>query len=392
MTDRMDPTTESMLDAVRRLVEDVVRPSVERWDREDVLPQEVLDRLGELGVPGAFVPAADGGRELPVSAMVDVWRTLSQGWISLTGAVNTTALATELLVRYGTEEQRARWLPQIASGAVWASFSITEPGAGSDLRRIETWVEPADVGLRITGRKRWIAGGFSFPLAFMLATVKGQLRPSCILLPAEGRGSATWTVEPLDKLGYRGVESASWRFEGHHAPEAQILGGEAGQGQGARQMLDVLAVGRVNVACRGLGIIDRALECALEEATGRGIGRGVLGDHSHTQLRIGEMRSRQLVVEASVRRAATAIDGGEADAAEWATAAKTMASESAVWAVELASRLAASRSYTGGSELTRLRRDAPQTQIGEGANDALLIAAGKTAIKRHGAVSGRGGR
>ena len=104
----MAPTTESMLDAVRRLVEDVVLPSVERWDREDVLPQEVLDRLGELGVPGAFAPAAYGGRELPVSAMVDVWRTLSQGWISLTGAVNTTALATELLVRYGTEEQRAR--------------------------------------------------------------------------------------------------------------------------------------------------------------------------------------------------------------------------------------------------------------------------------------------
>jgi alkylation response protein AidB-like acyl-CoA dehydrogenase len=388
----MSRMSKSMRDAVRRLVDDVVLPSVERWDREDVLPQEVLDRLGELGVPGAFVPAAYGGRELPVSAMVDVWRTLSQGWISLTGAVNTTALATGLLVRYGTEEQRARWLPQIASGAVWASFSITEPGAGSDLRRIETWVEPADAGLLITGRKRWIAGGFSFPLAFMLATVKGQLRPSCILLPAEGRGSATWTVEPLDKLGYRGVESAAWRFEGHHAPDAEILGGEAGHGQGARQMLDVLAVGRVNVACRGLGIIDRTLECALDEATGRGIGRGVLGDHSHTQLRVGEIRSRQLVVEAAIRRAATAIDAGEADAAEWATAAKTMASESAVWAVELASRLAASRSYTGGSELTRLRRDAPQTQIGEGANDALLIAAGKTAIKRHGAVSGRGGR
>ena len=381
----MGRMSKSMLDAVRRLVDDVVLPSVERWDREDVLPQEVLDRLGELGVPGAFVPTAYGGRELAVSAMVDVWRTLSQGWISLTGAVNTTALATGLLVRYGTEEQRARWLPGIASGAVWASFSITEPGAGSDLRRIETWVEPADDGLLITGRKRWIAGGFSFPLAFMLASVKGQLRPSCILLPAEGRGSPTWTVEPLDKLGYRGVESAAWHFEGHHAPEAQILGGEAGQGQGARQMLDVLAVGRVNVACRGLGIIDRALECALEEATGRGIGRGVLGDHSHTQLRIGEIRGRQLVVEAAIRRAATAIDAGEAEAAEWATAAKTMASESAVWAVELASRLAASRSYTGGSELTRLRRDAPQTQIGEGANDALLIAAGKTAIKRHAA-------
>ncbi|WP_028066706.1 acyl-CoA dehydrogenase family protein [Solirubrobacter soli] len=378
-----DRSSSPMLDAVRRLVDDVVLPNVERWDEEDVLPEEVLARLGELGVPGALVPEAYGGRAVEVAVMVDVWRTLAQGWISITGAVNTTALATELLVRYGTEAQRERWLPGIAAGDVWASFSITEPGAGSDLRRIETWVEPAGDGLVITGRKRWIAGGFSFPLAFMLATVKGRLRPSCILLPAEGRGSATWTVEPLEKLGYRGVESAAWRFEGHHARGAEILGGDAGEGQGARQMLDVLAVGRVNVACRGLGVIDRALACALDEATGRGIGRGVLGDHSHTQLRIGEIRGRQLVVEAAVRRAAEAIDAGEPDAAERATAAKTTASESAVWAVELASRLAASRSYTGGSELTRLRRDAPQTQIGEGANDALLIAAGKAAIKHH---------
>ncbi len=147
-------------------------------------------------------------------------------------------------------------------------------------------------------------------------------------------------------------------------------------------MLDVLAVGRVNVACRALGIIDRALECALDEATDRSIGRGVLGDHSHTKLRIGDIRCRQLVVEAAVRRAADVIDAGEPDAAERATAAKTVASECAVWAVECASRLAASRSYTSESELARLRRDAPQTQIGEGANDALLIAAGTAAIKR----------
>src|SRR4051795_12861245 len=192
----------SMTHAVRRLVADVVLPNVERWDRDDVLPAEVLEHLGELGVPGALVPARYGGRELGTSAMVDVWRTLAQGWISLTGAVNTTALATELLVRYGTDAQRERWLPRIATGEVWSSFSITEPGAGSDLKRIETWVEPAEQGLVITGRKRWIAGGFSFPLAFMLANVKGQLRPSCILLPDEGRGSETWRAAAPHKPGH----------------------------------------------------------------------------------------------------------------------------------------------------------------------------------------------
>ena len=226
----------------------------------------------------------------------------------------------------------------------------------------------------------------------MLATVKGQLRPSCILLPAEGRGSATWTVEPLDKLGYRGVESAAWRFEGHHAPRAEILGGEAGQGQGARQMLDVLAVGRVNVACRALG--SSTARWSARSTRPRSVGSAAACSATIPTPSCASARCAAASSWSRPRSAAprTAIDAGEADAAEWATAAKTMASESAVWAVELASRLAASRSYTGGSELTRLRRDAPQTQIGEGANDALLIAAGKTAIKRHGAVSGRGGR
>src|SRR4051812_47354157 len=225
----------SMLHGVSRLVEEEVAPQVSAWDRDDTLPAEVLERLAQLGVPGAMVPARYGGAEVPIAELVDVWRGLAQGRVSLTRAGNTTAPAAAVLIRYATEAQRARWLPEIATGEVWASFSITEPGAGSDLRRIETWVAPAEDGLVITGRKRWIAGGLSFPLAFMLANVKGELRPSCIVLPAAGRDSATWTVEPLAKLGYRGVESAAWRFDGHHAAGAEILGGDEGHGRGVQQ-------------------------------------------------------------------------------------------------------------------------------------------------------------
>ena len=194
------------------------------------------------------------------------------------------------------------------------------------------------------------------------------------MLPADGRGLATWTVGDLDKVGYRGVESAAYAFEGHEAPGADILGGEEGLGKGARQMLDALDVGRVNVACRALGILDRALANAVGESTGREIGDGVLGDHTHAQLRIGEIRARLLACEALIERAAHAVDDGARDAADLATAAKVVASDTAVWAVDRAARLAASRSYTADAELARLRRDAPQTQIGEGANDALLFA------------------
>ena len=384
--DRADPvaTARRMLASCAELVRDEIDPNVDAWDRDDVLPQAVLDRLGAIGVPGALVPARYGGPELALASLVDVFRVLAQGWISIPGAINTTHLATGLLARYGTEAQRERWLPGIAAGETWSAFSITEPLAGSDLRHLRTRVDPAPDGLIVDGEKRWIAGGRSFPLTCMLARVQDDERPSCVLLPSEGRGTDSWTVEMLDKLGYRGVESAAWRFDHHHVPGAEILGGEAGRGRGARQMIDVLAIGRVNVSCRGLGIIDRAIDRALDQAVGREIGVGVLGDHTHAQLRLGELRARQLVVEAAVRRAAEAFDAGDPAAGDLATAAKVTASEGAVWAVDQASRLAASRSYDGRSELARLRRDAPQTQIGEGANDSLLLALGKGLIRQRG--------
>ena len=125
------------------------------WDRADDLPDWAVRRLVDLGLTSALVPASYGGLGFGVSALVPAWRTLSQGWISLTGAVNPTGLATALLVRHGTEEQRERWLPGIASGDVLASFSITEPQAGSDLGRIETsGALLDDGGLVLDGSKR----------------------------------------------------------------------------------------------------------------------------------------------------------------------------------------------------------------------------------------------
>jgi len=207
---------------------------------------------------------------------------------------------------------------------------------------------------------------------FLMASVDGDEKPSCVILPAAGRETPSWRVTEIDKLGYRGVESAAYAFSDHHAPDAEVLGDELGAG--ARQMLDALDVGRVNVACRALGIVDRALACAVRESTGREIGDGVLGDHTHAQLRVGELIARRAAVAALVDEAARAVDARADTARELSTAAKVVASDTAVWAVDRAARLAASRSFAAGDELARLRRDAPQTQIGEGANDALLFA------------------
>jgi alkylation response protein AidB-like acyl-CoA dehydrogenase len=363
--------TTTLADSVAAWVAEEVLPNVAAWDADDVLPDAAMGRLVELGVTGALVPAEYGGPGLGVRDLVPVWRKLSQGWISLTGAVNPSGLATALLVRHGTEAQRERWLPAIGRGEALASFSITEPQAGSDLSKLEMAATThPDGGLVLDGTKRWVAGGASAPVIFMLAEVDGER--SCIVLPGDGRGEDGWMVADLDKVGYRGVESVVYHFNGFHAAGAEVLGGEPGAG--ARQMLDALDVGRVNVACRALGIIDRALRRAVEECREREIGDGVLGDHTHAQLRIGELVARRAAVESVIERAAAAVDDRDDAARELSTSAKVVASDTAVWAVDTASRLAASRSYTAGDELARLRRDAPQTQIGEGANDALLFA------------------
>ena len=376
-------TPDELSAAVRRFVEETVLPHVDDWDRRDDLPDSALRRLVELGLPGAMVPAEYGGRGLAVAELVPAWRALSHGWISLTGAVNPTGLATALLVRHGTEDQRRRWLPAIARGEALASFSITEPQAGSDLGRIETSARPRDGGgLVLDGQKRWVAGGASSEVVFLMAEVEGSEKPSCVVLPADGRGGASWQVEELDKVGYRGVESAAYRFEGHESPGAEILGGEDAIGSGARQMLDALDVGRVNVACRALGIIDRALACAITEGTEREVGGSMLGEHTHAQLRVGELIARRAGVEALTQKAAVAVDERSDLARELSTSAKLVASDTAVWAVDAAARLAASRSYAAGDELARLRRDAPQTEIGEGANDALLLALARPALDR----------
>jgi alkylation response protein AidB-like acyl-CoA dehydrogenase len=373
----------SLLADVERFVTDEVLPNVAEWDREDVLPPAAEQRLLDLGLHGAMVPPDYGGPGLTVSELVPVWRMLSRGWISLAGAVNPSGLATALLVRHGNDAQRERWLPRLATGRATASFSITEPQAGSDLGLIETQAAPlAGGGFVLDGRKRWVAGGVSSDVVFLMAEVADTDKPSCLVLPAEGRGSETWALGELDKVGYRGVESAAYRFSGHRAPGAEILGGPGQAGRGAAQMLDALDVGRVNVACRALGILDRALAAAIEEAQEREVGGALLGEHTHAQLRLGEIRVRLLAAEALTLRAAAVVDAGAPEARTVPTAAKLFASEAAVWAVDQASRLAASRSYAAGDELARLRRDAPQTQIGEGANDALLLALGRDLLDR----------
>ena len=315
-----------------------------------------------------------------MAELAPVWRTLSHGWISLTGAINPTGLATALLVRHGTDAQRERWLPAIARGDVLASFSITEPQAGSDLGadRDRRARRATAAGSCSTARSAGSPAARRSEVVFMLAEIDGE--PSCVVLPGRRARRDGWAVDELDKVGYRGVESAAYRFDGFEAPGAEVLGDDAGRGRApdARRARRRPRQRRLPRA-RDPRPLPRVRGRGVDDARGRR--RAARRPHARAAARRRAGRAPRGGRGARCERAAAAVDARADDARELSTAAKVVASDTAVWAVDVARRLAASRSYAAGDELARLRRDAPQTQIGEGANDALLLALARPLLR-----------
>ena len=368
---------------IRTFVDETVLPQVAEWDREDALPGWVLGRLVELGVTGALVPTEYGGRGYGVSDLVPTWRTLSQGWISLTGAVNPTGLATTLLSRHGTEEQRQA----LAAGhrvRRRAGELLDHRAAGGQRPR-----PPRDVGraarrtagLRLDGEKRWVAGGVTSDVIFMMTQVDGSEKPSCVVLPKAGRGSDRWQVTELDKVGYRGVESAAYVFDDFEAEGAEVLGGE--EGLGRRRALHARRARRRPRERRVPRARHHRPLPGLARSRSRRRARSATACSATTRTRRCASASSSPAATRSPRSSTAPpprSTRGSPERRELSTSAKLVASDTAVWAVDAARRLAASRSYAAGDELARLRRDAPQTQIGEGANDALLMALAKPAL------------
>src|SRR6201999_3241271 len=208
---------------------------------------------------------------------------LSRGWISISGIVNTHFIGSYLLMKFGTEEQKQRYLPRMATGEIRAAFSLSEPELGSDVQAIKTSAKKGDDGLyEINGQKMWVTNGLMSALVFVLVKTDPDAQPrhrgfTCFITEkepgvSENTGAfAGLTVPPkIKKMGYKGVESTELVYDGYVCPPENILGGEeAGLHQGFAQMMDALEVGRANVAARGVGVAQRCLELATTYAQQR---------------------------------------------------------------------------------------------------------------------------
>jgi alkylation response protein AidB-like acyl-CoA dehydrogenase len=333
--------------------------------------------MRELGLFGVTIPEEYGGMELDLTTYAMIVEELSRGWISISGIVNTHFIGSYLLMKFGTEEQRERLLPKMATGELRAAFSLSEPELGSDVAAIKTSATKDGDSYVINGSKMWVTNGLLSGVVFVLVRTDRDASPphrglTCFIAEKEAGNpdNPGLHVPPkIKKMGYKGVESTELVFDGYRCPANMILGGEeAGLGKGFAQMMDALEVGRVNVAARGVGIAQRALELGLKYAQERQTFGKPIAEHQAIQFKLADMATKVEAARLLMLKAARLKDAGERSDVE-AGMAKLFASETGKEVVEDAFRIHGGYGYSKEYEIERLYRDAPLLLIGEGTSE-----------------------
>jgi alkylation response protein AidB-like acyl-CoA dehydrogenase len=385
----------AITDMVRQFVDEQIIPQAEHYDHEDEFPEPIVAQMRELGLFGVTIPEEHGGMGLDLTTYSMIVEELSRGWISISGIVNTHFIGSYLLMKFGTDEQKERFLPRMATGELRASFSLSEPEAGSDVQGIKSTAKQLDDGAwEINGQKMWVTNGLMSGICFVLVKTDTAAEPAykgmtCFIAekePGVHENTGEWagfTVPPkIKKMGYKGVESTELVFDGYRCPAENILAGEAGLGQGFVQMMDALEVGRVNVAARGVGIAQRALELALRYSQERKTFGKPICQHQAIQFKLADMATQVDAARLMTLRAARLKDAGERSDLE-AGMAKLFASEAGRFCVEESFRIHGGYGYSKEYEIERLYRDAPLLLIGEGTSEIQRMVIGKKLLQRH---------
>jgi len=386
----------AICEMVRRFADEQILPSAEHYDHEDSFPEPIVEQMKELGLFGVTIPEEYGGMGLDLTTYAMIVEELSRGWISISGIVNTHFIGSYLLMKFGSDEQKQKYLPKMATGEIRAAFSLSEPELGSDVQAIKTSAKKLDDGnYEINGQKMWVTNGLRSTLVFTLVKTDPSADPrykgmTCFICEKEAGVNentgdrAGLTVPPqIKKMGYKGVESTELVFDGYKTPADSILGGEeAGLNRGFGQMMDALELGRVNVAARGVGIAQRALELALKYSQERKTFGKVIAEHQAIQFKLADMATQVDAARLLTQRAARLKDAGDRSDIE-AGMAKLFASEAGRFCVEECLRIHGGYGYSKEYEIERLYRDAPLLLIGEGTSEIQRMVIGRKLLQRH---------
>ncbi|HEY6776676.1 MAG TPA: acyl-CoA dehydrogenase family protein [Thermoleophilaceae bacterium] len=382
----------AITEMVRQFVDNEVLPIAEEYDHEDKFPEAVVEQMKELGLFGVTIPEEYGGMALDLTTYAMIVEELSRGWISVSGIVNTHFIGSYLLMKFGTDEQKDQFLPRMAGGELRAAFSLSEPEVGSDVQGIKAVATRTDDGdWELNGQKMWVTNGLLSGIVFVLMKNDPKAEPAhrgmtCFITEKEPGAAENpgLTIPPkIKKMGYKGVESTELVYDGYRCPADRILGGEeAGLGKGFVQMMDALEVGRVNVAARGVGIAQRALELALRYSQERKAFGRHIAKHQAIQFKLADMATKVEAARLLTLKAARMKDAGQRSDLE-AGMAKLFASETGKEVVEEAFRIHGGYGYSKEYEIERLYRDAPLLLIGEGTSEIQRMVIGKKLLERN---------
>ncbi|QNG20396.1 acyl-CoA dehydrogenase [Rhodococcus triatomae] len=357
-----------LVDTVRAFIDRDVKPTVQEVEHANEYPEKWIEQMKQIGVYGLAVPEEFGGTPVSMPCYVQVTEELSRGWMSLAGAMGGHTVVAKLLTLFGTDDQKQRYLPLLATGEMRATMALTEPGGGSDLQNMGTTARTDGDDLVINGSKTWISNARRSGLIALLCKTDPQATPrhSGISIVLVEHGPGLTVSRDLPKLGYKGVESCELSFDDYRIPATAILGGEPGRGFG--QMMKGLETGRLQVASRALGVATAALEDSLAYAQQRESFGKPIWKHQSVGNYLADMATKLTAARQLTRYAAEKYDSGERCDME-AGMAKLFASEVAMEIAMNAVRIHGGYGYSTEYDVERYFRDAPLMIVGEGTNE-----------------------
>ncbi|ANY08517.1 acyl-CoA dehydrogenase family protein [Pseudonocardia sp. HH130630-07] len=374
-------------ETLRGFVDKEIVPVAREWEHSGRYPTEIVEGMKQLGLFGLAVPEEFGGLGADTVSFALTFEEISRGWMGIAGILGSHSVSCFLLARHGTDEQKQRYLPELATGARRTGIALTEPGAGTDLQGIRTTARRDGDDYIVDGTKMWITNArHADPLPVLVKTdptVSPAHRGMSILLVEAGTPGFEVTAD-IGKLGYKGTESCEVVLSGVRVPSSQLLGGV--EGRGLQQALSSLETGRINIAARSVGIAQRAYDEALAYARDRTAFGQAIGEFQAVQQRIAQVAVRLQAARLMTYWAASRMDEGVRMDTE-SGMAKIFASEQALECAIDAMRIHGGYGYSTEFEIERLYRDAPLMSIGEGTNDVLrgvvakALLAGKATVR-----------
>lgn len=373
----------AILDAVERMLSKHVRPYVHQLEADDIWPAEIVGHMAELGLFGATIHPDFGGLGLSALTYAQIVERVSRVWMSLSGIFNSHLIMASAVQRFGTDDQKSRFLPRFATGELRGGLALTEPDCGTDLQAIRTTaIKQSDGTYLVNGAKTWITNALNGHVVALMAKTDPSAEPrhkGISLFIAEKR-DGFHVSRKLPKLGYRGIDTAEIQFQDYRVDADCLIGGI--EGRGFHHALGGLELGRINVAARGVGVAQAAMDEAISYSQIRKTFGKPICEHQAIQLKLGEMASRVEASRLLVKSAAAAYDRGQRCDME-AGMAKYFATESAMFCAAEAMRIHGAYGYSKEYNVERLYRDAPLLVIGEGTNELQRIIISKQLIERN---------